>query len=216
VLLGFDVGHAVASLLNFKPSALVVAVASVDGSIDPRAAAAYSHLEQLALMARTRCTRLDVEVLNVEGAVEALRETLTKLAGEGVPVVVDVGGGMRLLVLEALLAVLSLPNWLRDVVKVVAYLEGTTRYVELDYGRVSRIVKTLRLQGRGEELTYVDRKVLEVLERRGRASLQQIYEELVKQGISTSKQNVSRILNKLRNKGYVRKIERGVYARTPP
>jgi DNA-binding transcriptional ArsR family regulator len=188
----------------------------VDGSLDPRAAAAYSHLEQLALMARTRCTRLDVEVLNAEGAVEALRETIIKLAEEGVPVVVDVGGGMRLLVLEALLAILSLPSWLRDVVKVIAYLEGTTRYAELDYGKISRIVRTLRLQGREEELTYVDRKVLEILEKKGATPLQQIYEELIRQGIATSKQNVNRILNKLRNKGYVKKIGRGVYVKTLP
>ena len=216
ILLGFDVGHAVASLLNFRPSVVLAAVAVVDGSVDPRAAAAYSHLEQLAIMARTKCGRLDVEVLDVEGAVKTLREALTRLATEGVPVIVDVGGGMRLLVLETLLAVLSARRWLQDLLKVVAYVEGTTRYVELDYSRILRIVKTYRAQEEVEELTYVDRAILEVLERRGMATLGQIHEELVKQGITTSKQNVSRILSKLENKGYVRRVGRGLYAKAQP
>jgi len=216
ILLGFDVGHAVASLLNFRPSVVLAAVAVVDRSIDPRAAAAYSHLEQLAIMARAKCSRLDVEVLDVEGAVKTLKEALTRLAAEGVPVIVDVGGGMRLLVLETLLAVLSARRWLQDLLKVVAYVEGTTRYVELDYGKILRIVKTYRAQEEVEELTYVDRAILEVLERRGMATLGQIHEELVKQGITTSKQNVSRILSKLENKGYVRRVGRGLYAKAQP
>ena len=216
ILLGFDVGHAVASLLNFRPSVLLAAVAVVDGSVDPRAAAAYSHLEQLAIMARAKCGRLDVDVLDVEKAVKTLRDALIGLAREGVPVIVDVGGGMRLLVLETLLAILSARKWLQDLLKVVAYVEGTTRYIELDYNRILRIVKTYRTQEEGGELTYVDRAVLEVLERRGTATLRQVHEELVKQGITTSKQNVSRILSKLEDKGYVRRVGRGLYAKTPP
>lgn len=211
VLLGFDVGHLVATLLNFKPSALVVAVATVDGSLDPRVSAAYSYFEQLATMSRVRCDRINVDVSNFEGAVETLREAIIRLSNESLPVIVDVGGGMRLLVLEALLAVLSLPNWLQDLVNVVVYLEGTNRYIELNYERIMRTVKTHKLRGRTEELTYIDRKILEILEGKGIATLKQIHEELMKQNISTSKQNVGRLLTKLEDKGYVKKVGRGRY-----
>lgn len=211
ILLGFDVGHAVSSLLNFKPSIITIAVATINGSLDPRTAVAYSHLEQLAAITRVKCSRLNVEVSNVEKAVETIGEELVRLAKEGVPVIVDIGGGMRLLVLETLLAIFSLPKWLQDLVKVIAYFEGTNRYVELNYKDIMKIIKTYRLYRGSEELTYVDKKVLEILDRKGKASLKEIHEELMRQGITTSKQNVNRILTKLEDKGYIKRIERGIY-----
>jgi len=211
ILLGFDVGHAVSSLLNFKPSVIVIAVATINGSLDSRAAAAYSHLEQLAIITQVKCSRLNIEVPNIEKSVEMIREALIKLAKEGIPVIVDIGGGMRLLVLETLLAILSLPKWLQDLVKVIIYFEGTNRYIELDHKNIVRIIRTYRLQEGIEVLTYVDRKVIEILERKGKASLKEIHEELLRQGIITSKQNVNRILTKLEGKGYIKRIERGIY-----
>lgn len=211
ILLGFDVGHAVSTLLNFKPSVIAVAVATINGLLDSRAAAAYSHLEQLTIITQVKCSRLNIEVSNVEKAVEIIREALIKLAEERIPVIVDIGGGMRLLVLETLLAILSLPKWLQDLVKVIVYFEGTNRYIELDHKDIMRIIRMYKLQGGIEELTYVDRKVIEVLERKGKASLKEIHEELLRQGITTSKQNVNRILTKLEDKGYIKRIERGIY-----
>ncbi len=65
VLLGFDIGHAVITLFNFKPSVVTVVVPLVEGSSDSRAVAAYSHLEQIAISARIKCSRLEVEVTRV-------------------------------------------------------------------------------------------------------------------------------------------------------
>jgi len=214
ILLGFDIGHAVLSILNFKPSVITIVVATINGSPDPRTVATYSSLEQLAALSRIRSNRLDIEISNINRSVGVIGEELMRLAQESVPVIVDIGGGMRLLVLETLLAILSLPKWLQDLVKVVAYFEGTNRYVELDYKDLMKIIRAYKLHRESaEELTYIDKKILEILDKKRKASLKEIHEELIRQGITTSKQNVNRILTKLEDKGYIRKIERGIYVK---
>jgi len=108
IVLGFDITHAVLTLTNFKPSKVVVALALVDRRADPRALTAYSSLSQVANAMGVEIGRLEVDVTNIRNAVDTLRRAVVELATFP-PVIVDVGGGMRILVLEVFLADLSLP-----------------------------------------------------------------------------------------------------------
>ena len=118
----------------------------------------------------------------------------------GVPLVVDLGGGMRLLVLEALLASLSLPQGYRDHVRLIVYLEGRNEYVELSHRELLKVLAR-KHQKELEDLTYVDREILKVLRERGETALKELHEELSKAGIELSKQNLHRRLSKLVKKG---------------
>lgn len=213
VLLGFDISHAVMTVLNFKPSHVAAVLASVNGTVDPRALLAYSSLEQLAATARLDLRKVEVEVTEVEGAVEKLQQAMVELIRLGVPLVVDVGGGMRILVVEALLALLSLPRELRDLVKLVVYLEGRGSHLELNHAELLRVLRSPRAAGAG--LSYLEREILRILEESPGASLGEIHERLTRAGVATSKQNVHRVLKRLVERGHAVKLGRGIYGRPP-
>ncbi|MEM2076390.1 MAG: hypothetical protein QXV03_01790 [Sulfolobales archaeon] len=212
LVLGFDITHAVITLVSFRPRTVTAVTALVDGRIDQRSLVAYNSLEQVALALGARCERVDVEVLRFSDAVEALRSVLLRHAGSETSVVLDLGGGLRMLVVEALTALLSLPRSLRRYFKVLLYIEGQNRSVELSSDDIAQELM------RGKEvlwskLSYLERAILENMEYSTPYTLGQIHQVVAQLGETVSKQNLVRILNKLVKRGYLERVRRGVYVK---
>lgn len=212
VVLGFDITHAVTTLVNFRPREVSVITALVDGRLDNRSLVAYNSFEQTAVALGVMCRRVDVEVLRFSEAVEDVRNVMIRHAGSEPNVILDLGGGLRMLVVEALTALLSLPQSLRKYFKVLLYVEGQNRYVELSS---DDFVYEL---ARGREvvwskLSYLEKAILERMEYNTTYTLSQIHEMIRQLGENVTKQNLVRILNKLIKKDYVERVRKGVYMR---
>ena len=103
ILLGFDITHAVLTLSNYKPSRVVAVVAMVDGRIDPRTSIAYSSFSQVVVAMGVDISRIEIEVSDIYGAVAKLKGVMKELSTD-LPLIIDLEGGMRVLLIETLLA----------------------------------------------------------------------------------------------------------------
>lgn len=206
ILLGFDITHAVLTLTRYHPMRAVALLATVNGSLDPRVSLAYTSLEQVAKAMRVEIARVEVEVTEIEGAVQRIRDVISELAMTS-PVIVDVGGGMRILVLETLLAYMSLPDSLKESVRVVVYLEGTNKALELTTSDVRN------LMGGPSPLSAVERAVLKVMALGREYRLGEVHAALREQGVSVTKQYVLKALRRLAAKGLVSRKARGRYVK---
>jgi len=209
-LLGFDITHAVITLTNFRPVEVVVILGVVRGKLDQRSLIAYNSLEQFALTMGIKCVRQEVEVTNFSKAVSTVREVMRRYAGREVTVVLDLGGGLRVLVLETFIAFYSLPRSYRKYFKLVTYIEGQNEFIELSEDMVvEEIEKGRRILS--ESLNYIEKTILEVAEPGTPYKLNEMHKLIKAAGIEVTKQNLWRILKKLSKKGYVEQTERGVY-----
>ncbi|MEM0297598.1 MAG: hypothetical protein QXU35_07530 [Zestosphaera sp.] len=212
VVLGFDITHAVTTLVNFRPKEVSVITALIDGRLDHRSLVAYNSFGQTALALGIKCRRVDVEVLRFSEAVDAIRSVLIEYASSEPNIILDLSGGLRMLVVETLTALLSLPQSLRKYFKVLLYVEGQNKHVELSSDDF------LHELARGKEvlwskLNYLERVILEKMEYNTPYSLNQIHEILKQSGEDITKQNLVRILNKLIKKDYIERIRKGIYVR---
>jgi len=206
ILLGFDITHAVLTLSNYKPSRAVAVVAMVDGRIDPRASIAYSSFSQVAVAMGVDISRIEIEVSDIYGAVAKLRGVMKELSTD-LPLVIDLGGGMRILVIEALLAYFSLPDNTRKRIKLVVYFEGTNRSVELSAEDIVEIMIPKRIA-----LKPVEKEILEILES-GTYSLSELYTKLRQRGYTFTKQYLHKILQNLIEQDLVERVSRGYYTK---
>jgi len=206
ILLGFDITHAVLTLSNYKPSRAVAVVAMVDGRIDPRASIAYSSFSQVAVAMGVNISRIEIEVSDIYGAVAKLRGVMKELSTD-LPLVIDLGGGMRILVIEALLAYFSLPDNIRKRIKLVVYFEGTNRSVELSAEDIVEIMIPKRIA-----LKPVEKEILEILES-GTYSLSELYTKLRQRGYTFTKQYLHKILQNLIEQDLVERVSRGYYTK---
>lgn len=206
ILLGFDITHAVLTLSNYKPSRAVAVVAMVDGRIDPRASIAYSSFSQVAVAMGVDISRIEIEVSDIYGAVAKLRGVMKELSTD-LPLIVDLGGGMRILVIEALLAYFSLPDNIRKRIKLVVYFEGTNRSVELSAEDIVEIMIPKRVA-----LKPVEKEILEILES-GTYSLSELYTKLRQRGYTFTKQYLHKILQNLIEQDLVERVSRGYYTK---
>ena len=206
ILLGFDITHAVLTLSNYKPSRAVAVVAMVDGRIDPRASIAYSSFSQVAVAMGVDISRIEIEVSDIYGAVAKLRGVMKELSTD-LPLIIDLGGGMRVLLIETLLAYFSLPNSIRKSIKLVVYFEGTNRSVELSAEDISEIMAPKRVV-----LKPVEKEILEILES-GTYSLSELYTKLRQRGYTFTKQYLHKILQNLIEQDLVERVSRGYYTK---
>ncbi|MEM1831009.1 MAG: hypothetical protein QXZ48_08575 [Zestosphaera sp.] len=210
VVLGFDITHAVITLVNFRPRRVSVVTALFEGRLDSRSLVAYNSFEHVAMTLGVECERVGVEVLRFSEAVEVIRNVMVRHASSESSVILDLGGGLRMLVVEAFTALLSLPQSVRKYFRVLLYVEGQNRRVELSS---DDIIGEL---SRGKEifwsrLSYLERVILERMEYNTPYKLNQIHEMITQVGENITKQNLTRILNKLIKKEYVERIKKGVY-----
>jgi hypothetical protein len=211
IVLGFDVSHAVLTLMEYRPEVVVLLVASVDGTIDQRALVASAAVEQVASNAGVKkVERVTVEVKDFHSTVKKIRTLLASTIEHAAPPhVLDLGGGMRLLVLQTFIAYLTLPSRLRRYVDVVVYLEGRNERVRLSYDDlVALLVGEVP-----EDLTYVERTILEVMEPGRSYTLADLQHLLEQHGLKMSKPNLKRYLDKLVKRGLIERLARGIYSR---
>jgi len=212
-LLGFDLEHVFATLMKLRPQRTVRGIyavtAVIGGTIDRRAVTAYSALALLAnMLGGVRVEKVEVEVTDLRGAVQRVKGLLAELLAREDAVILDVGGGPRLLVLEALLAYLSLDRRLAERVKLVAYLERTGELVEIGYEEVAAL-----LSERLRPLGKLEKQLLELLAPGREYTLRELHGMLLERGIRVSKQYVEKALKSLVERGLVCRRARGVYVK---
>ena len=206
ILLGFDITHAVITLSSYKPSKAVAVVATVDGRMDPRASIAYSSFSQAAIAMGVDVSKIEIEVSDIHSAVAKLRNTLKELSANP-PLFVDLGGGMRVLVIETLLAYLSLPNDVRKRIRLIIYFEGTNRSMELSSENLIEITMPKRVV-----LKPIEKEILEILES-GTYSLNELHTKLQQRGYRFTKQYIHKILQNLIKQDLVERVSRGCYTK---
>ncbi|MCC6016449.1 MAG: CRISPR-associated CARF protein Csa3 [Desulfurococcaceae archaeon] len=201
--LGFDISHTLLVLTKagVKPSRIVAIVGMVRNEIDSRAETAYTMLKQFANMIGVSIERVDVEVTDVEKAIEKILSVLD----ENAPAVLDIGGGLRLLVLETFIAYQLLNPQKRSSITLYIALEGRNEVLNIDFERIRRRLLV------SKRLSETHREVLKIIEEKGEATPKEILEELNKRGITMTKQKLSKILSKLTSLGLVEREERGKY-----
>lgn len=205
VILGFDVTHAIFTLTNFRPSRVIVLLALVNGRLDPRSSTAYSAIEQIASASGIQIERLEVEVTELLTTITRLKTLMESIMARS-PLIIDLGGGLRILVVETLLAYLSIPSDKWENTRLIVYIEGTNTYKELTPADIMQI-----LRGRRRVLSHIEKVILNSMNELEEYSLDRIYREAVLRGLDVSRQYIHKVLRKLVKEGYIFKVARGRY-----
>jgi len=208
-LLGFDVTHAVIAFSTFNPQKVVCILASVGGVVDARTEIAFSSFFNVAKLKNVNVdiSKHIVEVLDIPTAINNIYTLIKDLIGKYLQVIVDIGGGLRLLVIEMVMALLKLRLEERRKVKAIIFIEGRNEYRELpdmasliwgetQLATLSSKAKTLLLHMDSQR----DYKLSE---------LREVLEKALNQ--SVSKTTMYRIVKELEEAGLVIKTRKGIY-----
>ena len=133
-VLGFDERHVVRSILRlgFRNVDSIQLIVPDKQEMDRRTAEAINRIRKLAnaaAVSRVETHKVDYE--DFDKAVLQIADILASVTLGGSNTVLSLGGGMRVLVIEAYTAVLSMPEELRKYVKIVIDFETGERYVEV-------------------------------------------------------------------------------------
>lgn len=205
-LLGFDITHIMLSItsLDMKPARIIALIAKFGESIDPRSINAINTLRQICSYMSIPLSEAYINVLDIEHSINTIKHLLY----ENTPLILDIGGGPRIMVIETLLAYLSLPNDRKKLIDMTIYLEGRNQVKRVSYNQIVKILTPPR----PIELTYYERLILDILRKYGTLRLAVLWDIMKnKYNVQMSKQNILRILDKLRSKNLVDKISRGLY-----
>jgi predicted transcriptional regulator len=205
--LGFDISHTllVITKSGVKPSKIVVLFGIIRGESDQRAETAFIMLKQFATMMGIAIERVDIEVTRVSEAVEKILRILE----ENTPAILDLGGGLRLLVIEALLAYTMLSPSKASNIALYTALEGRNELINIDIASIKKKLAASRV------LSDLHKAVLKIVEEKGVATPSEVLDKLRERGIAITKQHLAKILTKLANLGLIEKIERGKYKYRP-
>jgi len=133
-VLGFDERHVVRSILRlgFRNVDSIQLIVPDKQEMDRRTAEAINRIRKLAnaaAVSRVETHKVDYE--DFDKAVLQIADILASVTLGGSNTVLSLGGGMRVLVIEAYTAVLSMPEELRKYVKIVIDFETGEGYVEV-------------------------------------------------------------------------------------
>ncbi|MCX8170336.1 MAG: CRISPR-associated CARF protein Csa3 [Candidatus Methanomethyliaceae archaeon] len=194
-VLGFDERHVIKSLLrlgfkNVKKVYLIVPSARTTKQSED----AVKRIREVAELAGVSVVEVfDVDPLNFEESVNRIRRLLMSLCAGGEEITISLGGGMRALVIEALIAALLIPRELSSGVKVVSDLETGEGFVEI------RIADLLMIS----ELKFDELLILSYLLKKNVVGPTEINRDL-----NIPKTTAWKILSKLSNKGLLIKYGR--------
>ncbi|MEM1831452.1 MAG: DUF6293 family protein [Desulfurococcaceae archaeon] len=211
VLLGFDVSHVMRTIQMYKLSDVVVIVSSIKGRIDQRVSLARSMLSQYAKLLNVNYYEYEVEITDLYEAVNDIKDIINRFAS-GSELVIDASGGPRLLVIETILAYLSLLDELGENTKLIIYVEGATDYVEIDY---ETLIKLLERGIELRKLGNLEREILISMKPNIEYRLNEIHEILSKKGYNYKKQYTYKLMRNLERKGLIERVGRGVYVKRP-
>lgn len=205
--LGFDISHTLLIIAksSIKPTKIVALIGSIGGEVDQRAETAYTMLKQFANMIGIDIERTTINVTDIALAVEKI----IKILEENAPAILDLGGGLRLLVLETYIAYTLMDPLKASSITIYTVLEGRNEVINIDVIHIKRRVIS------SKAVDEVTKKILEYIEQTGTATFKEILNRMSELGYNISKQQLSKILTKLIKMGYIEKIERGKYKQKP-
>ena len=201
--LGFDISHTllVITRSSVRPSKIIALVGSIKGEIDQRAESAFTMLKQFASMINVDIERVDIEVTEVDKAIEKILSVLEN----NLPAILDIGGGLRLLVIETYTAYMLLSPSKIDNITLYIALEGRNQLINIDIKTIKKKLTTSKM------LSDMQKTILKIIEEKEVITPKEILDKLTKNGIKITKQQLSKTLTKLINIGLIEKIERGKY-----
>lgn len=201
--LGFDISHTllVITRSGIRPSKIIALVGSIKGEVDQRAESAFTMLKQFAGMINVDIERVDVEVTEVDKAVEKILRILEN----NLPAILDLGGGLRLLVIETYTAYMLLSPSKIDNITLYTALEGRNELININIKTIKKRLASSKM------LSDMQKTILKIIEEKGVITPKEILDKLNKNGIKITKQQLSKTLIKLINIGLVEKIDRGRY-----
>jgi len=126
------------------------------------------------------------------------------------PAVLDLGGGLRLLVIEALIAYTMLSPSKASNIALYTALEGRNELINIDIASIKK-----KKLAASRVLSDLHKAVLKIVEEKGVATPSEVLDKLRERGITITKQHLAKILTKLANLGLIEKIERGKYRYKP-
>jgi CRISPR locus-related DNA-binding protein len=191
-VLGFDERHVIRSLLRlgFKNVDVIYLVVP-SGRITKQTEEAIKRITEVAKLANVSDVKVfEVDPLGFGSAVAKLRKLMIDLCSGGKDLVISLGGGMRVLIVETLVASLLVPKELSSHILVVVDLESGEGYIEVNISNILTI----------SELKSDELQVLKYLLTKAPAGPTEISKTL---GIP--KTTVWKILKKLHAKGLVTK-----------
>ena len=191
-VLGFDERHVIRSLLRlgFKNVDVIYLVVP-SGRITKQTEEAIKRITEVAKLANVSDVKVfEVDPLGFGSAVAKLRKLMIDLCSGGKDLVISLGGGMRVLIVETLVASLLVPKELSSHILIVVDLESGEGYIEVNISNILTI----------SELKSDELQVLKYLLTKAPAGPTEISKTL---GIP--KTTVWKILKKLHAKGLVTK-----------
>jgi len=191
-VLGFDERHVIKSILRigFK-NVIGIYLIVPRGRVTKQTEDAIKRIKEIARMAGVNQVEIyEIDPLHFEESVAKLRSLLMRLCAGGEEVTVSLGGGIRAMVIEAIVAATLLPQNMRRYVRIVSDLETGEGYIEVVLADILLIT----------ELRYEELLIINYLKERGKAGPTDISRDL-----SIPKTTAWKLLNKLANKGVIEK-----------
>ena len=198
-VLGFDERHVIKSILRlgFRNVDSVHLILPKKNE-DRRAEEAVRRIKGLAEAAGVKNVKeYGIDYNDFDSAVLQIADLLASVTSGGYDTILSLGGGMRILVVEAYMAALSLPRKLRKYIKVAIDFETGEGFVEIEPHTVS--------------YRYLSDDEIEILEEaeEGRATPARISKKL---GIPKS--TAWKRLSQMVEEGLLKKEKRGLYKQT--
>lgn len=140
-VLGFDERHVIRSLLRlgFKNVDVIYLVVP-SGRITKQTEEAIKRITEVAKLANVSDVKVfEVDPLGFGSAVAKLRKLIMDLCSGGKDLVISLGGGMRVLIVETLVASLLVPKELSSHILIVVDLESGEGYIEVNISNILTI-----------------------------------------------------------------------------
>lgn len=198
-VMGFDERHVLKSLLRLGfRNVNEVHLITPAGRKDPRAEDAISRIRHVAEAAGVQQLKIhDIEYTDYRRAVFKIASILRSLSIKD-DVLISLGGGMRVLVIETLIASLSLPEELKRTIKVTVDSEAGPEYIEFK-PEIPKI----------PALTEEKLAILKETRMKGKITVKEV-STILSIPVSTA----WKILNELLKAGCMAKEKRGIYKLT--
>lgn len=171
--LGFDERHVIRSIISMGMGGIEEIILLVpDWGLEERTIKAIEEIEKIAELAGISSRRVHVEKISVEDfwkAVSRIIELLREIYMKGInEIIISLGGGLRILILETYTAVLFIEECIRKRIKIKIYIETKGEGPLIEGEEIPLCI----------ELTPTERIVLREIVDRRKTTLKQLTETL--------------------------------------